>query len=408
MITVAFIDPLISPEAISSGLKAHGMKSVGVYQTQHIQNPELQDRIKQDIFDEVVYIESDDSTESILKKLKDKGVNFLFNGYDTSCALTDALAKQLHPEFANPLESSNSRFNKNFAQAQLIQAGIPVPRHAEILTEELSPKLEAELAHWHFPVILKPSDSYASAGYIECENIEQVKKGLKSRLSSIRGHEIRSYIIQEKLIGQEYAIDTFSLKGQHQLVHLRKYEKEYFTGVPISRRTDSIAPTHPDCQRIFQYMQTVLDAIELKNGFCHTELFVTANGIFAIDINPRLPGSRNSSCLLAKDSWGYSHMDVLCNALLEKSMPAKKFQPGSVLYLQNLSPRIIGDIQTQKISHLPSFKKCIPNVDKAQMMSLPNKLTDTVAFVVLCHSELNQIAEDSQFIFDLEKKLELF
>ena len=408
MVKVGFIDPYISPEEISTGLETYALKSVGIFQRKNLDDADVKSRFKPNLFDETIYIEPNDSTENIIAKLKLSQVDFVFNGFDRSTELSDILATALHPEIANDTKTSCYRYDKFFGQEQLRQAGLKTTKYLGIFGNTLTPEQEHSLSQWDFPLILKPADAGGTIGYYECNDIDRLKQCLEEQITSHFGHTTNSFIVQEKLIGHEYAIDTFSLHGQHQLIHIRKYQKEYFNGVPISRQADTLLPTDPLWQTLVDYMHQALNAVELKNGFCHMEVFVTNKGLFAIDINPRLPGASNSSCILAKETYGYSHVEVLSHSLLNKSMAKKTYKFGRVIYLQNLLPRVIGAVKVDKIKHLPSFKCCITNIEENTALSLPQKLADTVAFVVLAHADLRQLDADCAHIFALEQNSELF
>lgn len=264
------------------------------------------------------------------------------------------------------------------------------------------------MASWHFPVILKPTNASGTRGFFECKDIIELKSNLKKLIWNHFGYAIRSYLLQEKLIGDEYAIDTFSWKGQHNLIHIRSYKKEYFNGVPIPRISYAVLPTHPIYKEILDYFYKTLDILGFKNGLCHAEFFLTQNGFFLIDINPRLPGLNNASCLLAKETYGYSHIDVLSHVILNKPLNDYSYSFGRIIYLKNLLPHIINKLNVDKINKLPSFKHCISNHKEGISMSLPKTLSDTIAFVILAHKDLDQVEEDTQKIFCLEQSNELF
>ncbi len=408
MLTIGFINPFASADTMGEGLKDHNIKSVAIYERTQISNPQMEARYKPELFDEVIFIEPNESIEDIVNKLRHRKVDFVFNGFEFSTPLTDAIANQLHPEFANDASTSRHRYEKHPAQMQLAKSGIPVPKHIEINADELSPENEALLSDWQFPLILKPSNAGGTIGFHECANMADLKQKLKVKMNEFYGEPITSYLVQEKLIGVEFAVDTFSLQGKHEIITVREYHKEYFDDIPLSRMTNVVFPSDPRWTQLTEHMKKVLDALGFQNGLCHSELFITDRGIFAIDMNPRLPGANNSSCIMTKESSGYSHIDVLSHVLLKKEMPVKTPQHARVLYLQNTYLHKIDDVQVHKISPLSSFKRCIQNVKKGTEMGMPKQLRQTIAFVVLSHPDLAQIEQDTQTIFALEKNRELY
>jgi D-alanine-D-alanine ligase-like ATP-grasp enzyme len=407
MLTIAFVDPFISPDEIGTSFKNHNIRSVGIFQRHHVQNCALKNRFKPDPFDQVIYIEPEDTLETSLEKIKTASVDYLFNGFDISSPLTDQLANQLHPTVANNLKTSLARYDKIASQNMLSAAGIKVPRYMEITTSNLTADKENKLRQWNFPLILKPTNASGTNGFFECNNLAEVRSKLQSKISNHLGYAVTSYLLQEKLIGDEYAIDTFSWQGKHHLIHIRKYQKEYINGLPISRQAHAILPTEKICSEITDYFYKVLDTVELRNGFCHAEIFVTQNGLFLIDINPRIPGGNNASCILAKETYGYSHLDILSHLLQNKPLNMQ-YQFGKIIYLQNLTPRVIDKVDVNKLKNLPSFKYCLSSQKEGTFLRLPQNLWDTVAYVVLAHPNLQQLEADCEKIFVLERNQELF
>ncbi|MGC1854476.1 MAG: ATP-grasp domain-containing protein [Candidatus Aquirickettsiella sp.] len=408
MLKIAFVDPFVSPEEISFGLRKYGILSVGIFQRCHLQSSELKNRFKPHLFDEVIFIEQHESIEAMVEKIKSHHIDYIFNGFDISSPLTDQLTHQLYPEVANNVKTSLCRFDKLAVQDRLRRAGLKTMSYLEVHGTTLSLKEEHLLAHWNFPVILKPTNASGTLGFFECKNLLELQSNLQKKISSHYGYAVNSYLLQEKLIGDEYVIDTFSWKGQHHLIHIRRYTKEYFNGVPIPTMSHTVLPLDPLWEEISDYFYQVLDILGFKNGLCHAEIFLTAHGFFLIDLNPRLPGANNASCLLAKETYGYSHMDVLAHVILNKPLNAYNYSFGRMIYLQNLLTHIINPLNVDKINKLPSFKNCISNNKEGMSMSLPKKLQDTIAFVILAHKDLAQIEEDTKKIFCLERNHELF
>lgn len=409
MLKIAFVDPFISLQEIASGLRKNQIQSLAIFQRNLVEKAELQQAYSPqlELFDEVVYIEPNETLDEIVTKLQSYQIDFIFNGFDNSTPLADAITAKLTPDHANDPSSSNHRYHKIASQKRLQAAGIQIPNCLEVADKKLSSAEEKILQQWNFPLILKPATAGGTTGFSECHNISEINQQLQGKLSEYLGYRVNSYLIQEKLMGDEFAIDTFSSRGKHQIVHIRRYHKESFAGFPIPRFCETILPTDELWSRLSEYIISILDAVGFHHGFCHSEVFLTKKNLFLIDINPRLPGARNSSCMLAKETYGYSHVDILSAVLHNKSLQ-QRYQYGRIVYLQNLQPRNIGKVNLELLQKLPSFKYCVDNKKEGSMMSLPTKLGDTVAFVVLAHVDKQQLEKDCAKIFTLEKSLELF
>lgn len=133
MLKIAFVDPFISPEEISFGLKGYGIISVGLFRRRHLQDCELKNRFKPHLFDQIIFIEQNETIETIVKKIKTHHINYIFNGFEVSSPLTDQLNNQLNPEVANSVKTSLSRFDKIAVQDALCRAGLKIPPYLKFM-----------------------------------------------------------------------------------------------------------------------------------------------------------------------------------------------------------------------------------------------------------------------------------
>lgn len=406
MLKIGFVNPIVSPEALTQGLKRHNLASVAIFTDLDSTSPDWEDRIKPQLFDEALFLESND-LNSAINQIRSQKLDYLFYGCDKT-EKTDQLAQVVCPQFANNPSTSAYRYDKSQFNKVLEEKNILTPKTLAINANYLTPQDKEKLKHWHFPVILKPANSFGMIGFVECQNISEIEKNLSNKIERNLISNIDSYVIQEKLIGDLYAIDTFSLQGNHHLVHLRVYEKSYLNGTPVSRQARSLFPHDTISKKLFHYIQNVLTAIELNNGFCHTEVFVTSSGMFTIDINPRIPGGNNSACSLAIETYGLDHIDVMCHTLLKQNLPPPRYRNGTIAYLHNHVTRKIGEINQTKMKNLASFKHCWNNKKAGSMVSTPKTLGDTVAYVVLAHDDQPQLDQDYKTLLSMEKNQELF
>ncbi|MDE4947087.1 uperin family protein, partial [Francisella tularensis subsp. holarctica] len=80
--------------------------------------------------------------------------------------------------------------------------------------------------------------------------------------------------------------DAFSINGKHYISSIQKYDKLIFKGKPIPISSE-LEKDPTILEIITQYIEPVLTALGLVNGFSHSELFLTAdNKPVLIELNP--------------------------------------------------------------------------------------------------------------------------
>lgn len=405
---IAIVDPLSSSEELSIELKRYNIKSICILEKNFATYPELLERVKPELFDDYVIVDKNDKIDDIADSLMNMNIDFIVNGYERSTEFTERLANYLTPLSANNYRTSSCRHDKVFLQDRLKCLGFPMVNYLEIKGNKLSLKNEKLLKQWQYPVIMKPANACGTLGFFECKDVNSVKQNLNYLLKDIFDEKISSYLIQEKINGIEYAVDTFSYQGKHYLIHIKKYIKISLDGIPVHRWCESISPNNPDFNALKTFMFKVLDAVELNNGFCHTELFKTDKGFFPIDLNPRLPGAKYSACIQAKLGYGFSHVDILSRVLLKQPLPQIDYQPTRVIYLHNFNPRKIGDLNIELLRKFDSYHSCIINKPSGTWMTTPKSLLDAVAYVVLTHPKLDVLEWDCEKILFYEKNGQLF
>ena len=101
-----------------------------------------------------------------------------------------------------------------------------------------------------------------------------------------------STLIQERITGTEYIVNTVSHNGYHRLTSMWVYEKmrlDNGTNAYISVMTVSeLGPGHSE---LVSYAYDVLDAIGIKYGAVHGEYMIDEKGPVLIEVNCRPMGS---------------------------------------------------------------------------------------------------------------------
>ena len=97
-------------------------------------------------------------------------------------------------------------------------------------------------------------------------------------------------LVQEQLIGTEYAVDVVSCSGTHKVAAIWRYDKRPANGAPFcyyqTKLVDSNTDTNVDA--ICKYVRKVLTALGIKWGISHIEVIVTqSRGPVLVEVNCR-------------------------------------------------------------------------------------------------------------------------
>lgn len=133
-----------------------------------------------------------------------------------------------------------------------------------------------------FPAILKPRFGSGSRGIHMLFSKEDLERGL-----SEIGEE--DYILEECIAGEEYGIDGAVIGGKFHLILLRKKKNTPF---PARQAVAyfSVLPEDPFYGQAREYMEAVIEAMELDECLLHADLIQGENGPFVIELSARPSG----------------------------------------------------------------------------------------------------------------------
>ncbi|WP_304459391.1 ATP-grasp domain-containing protein [Alicyclobacillus sendaiensis] len=145
-----------------------------------------------------------------------------------------------------------------------------------------------------YPCVVKPVDDSGSVGVKICNNIGELREALKqlrSREVNLRGYRLsREWLIEEYIDGQEYSAELVWSTGEWHLIGITK---KIVSKPPYCVEVGHVFPFHFEPQlhqRVKQKLFSWLQLVGMKGGAAHIEFKVNDEGIFLIEINPRLGG----------------------------------------------------------------------------------------------------------------------
>ena len=154
--------------------------------------------------------------------------------------------------------------------------------------------LEAFGARVGYPFIVKPTDATASIGVqrvASAEDADRVWDAVRALVGTRTDRVttlflLQDFLMEEFLDGPEFSVESFSFAGRHVVVAIT----EKFTDPAHFAELGHAVPARLDAAAEDAVRASVcrfLDVIGLKDGLCHTEIRVGANGPRVIESHNR-------------------------------------------------------------------------------------------------------------------------
>ncbi len=267
---------------------------------------------------DIIQIRKDQSFEDILEELKDYDIVCVVPGSDPGVTFAEMLSTALGLR-GNDSHTTRLRCTKAGMYEALGKAGIR-RIESKVVT---SPDQVREF--WNdnklVKAVIKFSESGGSVGFKICDSLDDSIDYFTQMqtMPNVTGATDIPIMVQEYIGGTEYIVNSLSIDGKHKITDMWVYRKiVHEDGTLVYDTMILVDRLVPGMQDIIQYDYRVLDAVGIKNGFCHTEIKVDDNGPVLIETNPRLMGGNfTRECL--DEFLGYHLSDITLKSLLNPS-----------------------------------------------------------------------------------------
>ncbi len=266
---------------------------------------------------EVVRIPKDLPFEELLEKIAAYNIVCVVPGSDTGVVLADKLSKALGLRGNDP-ETTHLRCTKEGMCRALQKADIRAIRTEVVASSDQITRFWKE--NGLEKAVLKFSESSGTVGLKICTSLEDCLCYFGQMRSMYNLAGVASPIlIQEYIGGTEYIVNSLSVDGRHKILDIWRYEKiVQKDGILVYDYMFLLDHLVPGMQDLIRYDYEVLDAVEMKNGFCHTEIKVDEKGPVLIETNARVMGASFTAEYL-DEVFGSHLTDITLNALLNPS-----------------------------------------------------------------------------------------
>ena len=343
-----------------------------------------------------------EETLSMVKALSPK---FILPGADLGVELSVRLAEDLGLP-GNRAERLPAMTNKFLMHKKLIDRGVRGIRGK--IVHNWDEALLYYRQEGFKGCVLKPYRGASSVDVRICDSEEELKIAFDEVFTegNYMGGEEEGMLLQEKIAGTEYIVNTVSYAGRHKISAVWKHSKKKVAGGGmVYNYTETLSRLETGCTSLIRYAFDVLEALGVEYGNVHSEFMIDEKGPVLIEVNCRPMGSDMSAEFLDK-IWGHHETDLALDAYLypdafcnDISAPFRPLAKGLKKHLitdkerEILSAPILSIIRHQK-----SFVKGRLGKAVSDRLARTVDLDTSAGVVYLANEDERQLARDRDFL----------
>ena len=356
-------------------------------------------------------IHEKDSYEETLDMVKKYDPLLVIAGSEKGVILATKLANDLNL-LCNPIENLDAMTLKDKMQERIAEKGLRHIRGKVIRSIEEAIDYYDECGFKE--VVVKPVYSAGSVGVRICLNKEEMINSLEELFNEVNvyGDEVNEFVIQERINGEEYIVNTVSCNGIHRITLIWKYNKRKTNeGGQIYDSQVTINELGLGEADLVEYAYDVASAIGIKYGPVHGEYMIDENGPVLIEVNCRPCGLNMSAPFLDKIS-GQHETDSALDSYLNPEKFNYEKNKGYTLYGHGAIKSIVvpKDITAEsapvtEFSHkLKSHcETSMEIIEQAKFFTKTQDLETTGGTIYLAHNDPYVVQKDLDFLCDVEK-----
>lgn len=220
-----------------------------------------------EIADDVIYSDIYER-DYIVDEAKKRGITAVTSDQNDLMNPTVAYVAEKIGLPGNKFETVMSFCNKNEYRDSCEKAGVPVPRHIAVDSEDY----DFSTFKCPFPWIVKPADSQSSVGVQKVENMEELLPALRFALSKSKTHNA---IVEEFFTGVEFVAEGFINEGKYYLLNFgdRKYFELKELMIPNQTLFPSVLP-QDILDKVVEYESKMAQLKKPNFAIVHSEYLV--------------------------------------------------------------------------------------------------------------------------------------
>lgn len=257
-----------------------------------------------------------DTYEETLEEVKKLNPLLVLPGNERGVILATKLSNDLGL-LSNSLENLDAMTLKNEMHNRLAEKGLRYIRGQVV--KSLDEALDFYDSEGLKEVVIKPVYSSCSTSVRICLDRDEMADSIKDLFDSANhyGSKNTELLIQERINGEEYIVNTVSHKGIHRVTLVWKYNKVRTSdGAIIYDAAETINRLSIGEAEMVEYAFSVADALGIQYGPVHGEYMIDEDGPVLIEVNCRPCGANMPAEYLDRIS-GQHETDSILDAYLK-------------------------------------------------------------------------------------------
>ncbi|MEV7214537.1 ATP-grasp domain-containing protein [Kitasatospora cineracea] len=403
---IAVVDGYSTGRLLVEALRRHGAECVHVRSAPDTSAYFTRGFRADDYLREVVHAGDPAATAAALSGLD---IARVVAGTESGVLLADALADLLGLPGNRP-ELLAARRDKRLMAAAADAAGLAVPLGRAFDDPDAAARWCAGTGPAE--AVVKPPSSAGSDQVRFCTGPEEVRRAAAAVLATrdLYGAVNEQVLVQERLRGTEYYVNTVSHRGVHRVAELWRYTKRVGpAGTPVYDYEEPVAPDADEAAPVREFALRVLDALGVESGAAHTEVMVTARGPVLIESGARLGGG--TLPWVSEKYSGVSQTSLLTESLLDPGRLSRfddtaTAWSGTVRNVALINPAAGPAAPldwTARIEALPTAVALVHGVTPGAPLPATTDLINSPGFVYLASNDPAEVERDYRHLRAMER-----
>ncbi|GAA4238667.1 ATP-grasp domain-containing protein [Actinomadura meridiana] len=393
--TVAIVDPYSSGVLYAPALREAGFRPIAVL-SWPLPADSFTATFRANDFDTILT-----ASKNVVPQLTKLKPLAIIPGSESGVALADDLSQKLTPSLAHVPELTPSRSHKGHMAKAISSAGLAMTPTICVrsVQEATAPLTTTEFAG--HDLVIKPATSVSTDGVTLVPAGEDWRPAVTALIgrTNATGVTNKEVVIQRRLFGTEYVVNTFSHDGHHVVTDVCRYTKtttnDSFAVYQDVEFLPADDPMHTDT---INYVRKALDALGFRFGPAHTEVMLTNEGPRLVEVNSRLAGSGMAAAaeLATGDNGARRTIRYLLGS---RDFPATTTLKRSVSVAMFLARHdgVVTNAETlDRIRHLPTCRNLVVNVRNGDKIAKTTDLLSSLrlGWALFAHRDPARVKRD--------------
>ena len=353
-----------------------------------------------------------DTFEETLEEVRKANPILIVPGNERGVVLAARLSHELGL-LSNSIENLDAITLKNEMHNRLAQKGLRSIKGKVI--HSLDEALEFYDSENLKEVVIKPTYSAGSASVQICLNRNEMIDSINQLFDEANyyGDELEELLIQERINGIEYIVNTVTHKGIHRVTLVWKYNKvKTSEGAIVYDSCETVNELSLGEAEMVEYAYKVADALEIQYGPVHGEYMIDEKGPVLIEVNCRPCGGSMPAEFLDRIS-GQHETDSILDSYLKPKCFFDELRKKYILYAHGtlkffITPKNMV-VRSSPIVNIDKKLKAfhdssLVNATYQDMFFQKTEdLTTAAGYVFLINEDKADVDHDLNFLRDVER-----